>query len=108
MDFHLKRGVGGELRWKMPVHGSIGDGGKKLKACEREERQDTEAIFIDSTSVALLFPSCATQSPHEEAVITKSSSGYCTLLCCNGRMGFVLYRSDDLIPPNSTCRMILR
>lgn len=85
-----------------------GDGGQKLKACERKERQDTEAIFIDSTSVAQLFPCCATQSPHREVVITKYLSGYCALLCCNSRMGFALYRSDDLIPPNSTCRIIRR
>lgn len=32
---------------------AFGDGGKKLKACETKERQDTEAIFTDSTSVAL-------------------------------------------------------
>lgn len=84
-----------------------GDVGKKLKACERKERQDTKAIFIDSTSVALLFPCCAAQSPREEVVIIKNTCGYCTLLYCNGRMGFVLYRPDDLIPPNRACRIIL-
>lgn len=42
MDFHLKGGVEVEEKdgstWKY--------GGKKVKACERKKRQDTEAIFI--------------------------------------------------------------
>lgn len=40
---------------------AYGDGGKKLKACERKERQDTEAIFIDSTSVAVYPLLCNTK-----------------------------------------------
>lgn len=96
MDFHLKKGGRMEVEEADASTREYGDGGKKLKACERKERQDTEAIFIDSTSVALFFPCCATQSPHKEVAITEYLCGYCTLLCCS------------LILPKSTCRIILR
>lgn len=38
-----------------------GDGGKKVTACERKERQDTEAVFTDSTSVAVYPLLCNTK-----------------------------------------------
>lgn len=46
MDFHLKKGEWG-WKWRGEVASTweCGDGGKK--ACERKERQDTEAIFTD-------------------------------------------------------------
>ena len=48
-----------------------GDGGKKLKACERKERQDTEAIFIDSLYLCcFVFPLLCNTKP------TGGSSNY--------------------------------
>lgn len=76
MDFHLKRGEGGwKLRRRMPVHGSMRMGGKKLKACERKERQDTEAIFID-----LLYLCCFAFPPLCNTKPTQGSSNYKILM----------------------------
>lgn len=78
----------------MPVHGSIGDGGKKLKACEREERQDTEAIFIDSTSVALLFP--AVQHKAHTRKQSLQNPNVDIVHCCAAMAGWDLYCTDQM------------
>lgn len=48
----------------------VRDGGKKLKACERKERQDTEAIFIDLLYLCFAFPLLCNTKP------TQGSSNY--------------------------------
>lgn len=103
MDFHLKKG-GGSGEGRLPVHGSVAME-ERRHAKEKRDRIQRLSLQTDDTS-GTLFPCCATQSPHEEVVIIKYLCG--TLLYCIGRMGFVLYRSDDLIPPNSTCRITYR
>lgn len=51
MDFHLKRG-GGMFRGEVEVEREVastweyGDGGKKLKACEREERDRIQRLSL--------------------------------------------------------------
>lgn len=53
-----------------------GDGGKKLRACERKERQDTEAIFIDLLYLCCFaFPLLCNTKP------TQGSSNYKIHMC---------------------------
>lgn len=61
MDCHLKK-RGMEVEEEDASTWEYEDGGKKLKACERKERQDIEAIFIDSTSVGF-FPLLCNTTP---------------------------------------------
>lgn len=56
MNFHLQTWGGGDSV-KMPVWG----GGNTLEPCEKKERQDTEAIFIDIFYLTLWY---SFPSPH--------------------------------------------
>lgn len=45
----------------------VWDGGKKLEPCEKKERQDTEAIFIDLFYRYGYTPPAITQCPNRDA-----------------------------------------
>ncbi len=82
-------GVRVEVEEKGASTWKYGDGGQKLKACERKERQDTEAIFIDSTSVALFFPLLCNTKPTQGCSNCKST--YVDIVhCCTAVAGWDL------------------
>lgn len=64
-----------------------------MKACERKERQDTEAIFIDSTSVALFFPMLCNTKPTQGSSTYKSTN-VDIVHCCTAAAGWDLYCTD--------------
>lgn len=68
-----------------------GKGGKKLTTCEKE-RDRIQRLSLQTLPLLLRSsPRCAAQSPRKESDRT----------LLDGRMGFVLHRSNDLMPPNS-------
>lgn len=85
-------------RGKGPKYGSV-------TMVDREERQDTEAIFIVTLPQLLRSPSrSATQSPNKEVGISRHMCRY----CFSQTTGWDLYCTarSDLMPRNSPCREI--
>lgn len=74
----------------------------------RKKRETGYRGYLYRLYLGCYIPACcATQSPHKEIVITEYLCGYCTLFYCKSRVGFVLYRSDDLILPKAHAELYL-